>query len=94
MPSGEKNNPYHYLMISEEQLQNTDIFVVWYEDQFQYFEDREPATVVSYFLTAGEVENYVASHEGPIAVPSGKFDGLIIRVLSAEKVLKGTNWKN
>lgn len=71
----------------KDKLETSSIWTVWYEDRFGYGPDRYPASLVALLLTKTEAEHYINTHEGPIDIQSGKFDGLFTKEWKAADLI-------
>jgi hypothetical protein len=72
----------------ERSLENITLWAVWYEDRFGTGPDRDPASLVALFVERDVAERYIDTHEGPIDVKSGKFDGLFMQEWEAKALVE------
>jgi hypothetical protein len=76
--------------MTEKSLENISLWAVWYEDRFGTGPDRDPASLVALFVERDVAERYIDTHEGPIDVKSGKFDGLFVQEWPANKLVEAS----
>ncbi len=74
--------------MNDELLQDTTLWMVWYEDRSEFGNDRDPAYIVTFFLNKEEADEYIDSHEGFIDLEAGKFDGLFTQEWTALDAIK------
>ena len=74
--------------MNDELLQATTLWMVWYQDRGEFGDDRDPACIVTFFLSNQEADQYIDSHEGFIDIEAGKFDGLFTQEWTALDAIK------